>query len=67
MGWADFISKLHIALKETGESLYWLRLLEKTALFPYDYTPMLENGEEIKRMLIKSLNTAKAREKSDRH
>ena len=21
---ADFISKLHIALKETGESIYWL-------------------------------------------
>ena len=33
---ADFISKLHIALKETGESIYWLQLLQRTGLFPYD-------------------------------
>ena len=26
---ADFISKLHISLKETGESIYWLKLLKK--------------------------------------
>ena len=25
----DFISKLHISLKETGESIYWLTLLFK--------------------------------------
>ena len=25
---ADFISKLHISLKETGESIYWLRTTE---------------------------------------
>lgn len=29
---ADFISKLHIALKETGESIYWLTLLDRTRL-----------------------------------
>lgn len=29
---ADFISKLHISLKETGESIYWLKLLLKTRL-----------------------------------
>ena len=56
---ADFISKLHIALKETGESIYWLKLLQRTGLFSYDYEPMLTNAEEIKRMLIASLNTAK--------
>ena len=56
---ADFISKLHIALKETGESIYWLRLLQRTGLFPYDYEPMLQSAEEIKRMLISSINTAK--------
>ena len=56
---ADFISKLHIALKETGESIYWLRLLQRTALFPYDYESMILSAEEIKRMLIASLNTSK--------
>ena len=29
---ADFISKLHISLKETGESIYWLKLLKKQSL-----------------------------------
>ena len=27
---ADFISKLHISLKETAETEYWLRLLNKS-------------------------------------
>ena len=56
---ADFISKLHIALKETGESIYWLTLLSRTGLYAYDYTSLLSLAEEIKRMLIASLNTAK--------
>ena len=56
---ADFISKMHIALKETGESIYWLTLLKRTGLFEYDYQGLLRIAEEIKRMLIASLNTAK--------
>lgn len=56
---ADFIAKLHIALKETGESIYWLTLLSRTGLMEYDYNTLLSLAEEIKRMLIASLNTAK--------
>ena len=56
---ADFISKLHISLKETGESIYWLKLLNNTKLVNYDYDSLLSLAEEIKRMLIASLNTAK--------
>ena len=56
---ADFISKLHISLKETGESIYWLKLLENTKLVNYDFDSLLSLAEEIKRMLIASLNTAK--------
>ena len=56
---ADFISKLHIALKETGESIYWLKLFKKTSLIDYDFDSLLSLAEEIKRMLIASLNTAK--------
>ena len=48
---ADFVSKLHIALKETGESIYWL--------IDYPFDELLLLAEEIKRMLIASLNTAK--------
>ena len=58
---ADFISKLHIALKETGESIYWLTLLSRTHLLDYDYSSLLALAEEIKRMLVTSLNTAKSR------
>ena len=56
---ADFISKLHISLKETGESIYWLTLLKRTKLIEYDFKSLLGLAEEIKRMLIASLNTAK--------
>ena len=56
---ADFISKLHISLKETRESIYWLTLLKRTNLIDYNFDSLLSLAEEIKRMLIASLNTAK--------
>ncbi|MBE6933045.1 MAG: four helix bundle protein [Ruminococcaceae bacterium] len=58
---ADFISKLHIALKETGESIYWLTLLSRTHLIEYDFQSLLALAEEIKRVLVASLNTAKSK------
>lgn len=58
---ADFISKLHIALKETGESIYWLTLLQRTKLVDYNFDELLSLAEEIKRMLISSINTAKSK------
>ena len=54
------ISKLHISLKETGESIYWLTLLKRTNIIVYDFDKLLSLAEEIKRMLIASLNTAKS-------
>lgn len=60
---ADFISKLHIALKETGESIYWLTLLKRTKLMDYNFDHLLSLAEEIKRMLIASINTAKGNRK----
>ena len=56
---ADFISKLHISLKETSESIYWLKLQINTKLVNCDFDSLLSLAEEIKRMLIASLNTAK--------
>ena len=61
---ADFISKLHISLKETGESIYWLTLLKRTNLIAYDFNTLISLAEEIKRMLISSLNTAKSSQDS---
>lgn len=60
---ADFISKLHISLKETGESIYWLTLLKRTSLIDYNYDLLLSLAEEIKRMLISSIKTAKDAQK----
>ena len=57
---ADFISKLHIALKETAESEYWLRLLLKSELLTQEeFESLLNDCLEIKKILISSINTAK--------
>ncbi len=60
---ADFISELHISLKETGESIYWLNLLKNTKLIEYNFDSLLSVAEEIKRKLISSINTAKNNKK----
>ena len=56
-GKADFIAKLHIALKECSETEYWLELLIESGF--YSDRTILDKCIEIKRMLISSLNTAK--------
>lgn len=56
----DFIAKLHISLKETGESIYWIKVLKNTKLLnEQEANKLLFKAEEIKRILIASLNTAK--------
>ena len=57
---ADFVSKMHIALKETAETEYWLKLLTMSEYINEDMGKSLLNDcLEIKRILIASLNTAK--------
>ena len=57
---ADFISKLHIALKETAETEYWLKLLAMAEYITADMgNSLLNDCLEIKRILITSINTAK--------
>ena len=57
---ADFIAKLHIALKETAETEYWLHILKKSDYLDETMaTSMLNDCIEIKRILIASINTAK--------
>lgn len=59
---SDFISKLHISLKETGESIYWIKLLKNTKLIEnIEADNLLHKAEEIKKMLISSLNTTKSK------
>ena len=57
---ADFISKLHISLKETAETEYWLHLLCKSNYIDKSlFVSILDDCLEIKRILIASINTAK--------
>lgn len=57
----DFISKLHIALKECAETEYWLRLLEKSQYVTHEYAHrLIYDCLSIKRMLVSSLNTVKS-------
>ena len=58
---ADFINKFHIALKECIETEYWIEMLvgsncinEETA------KDLLQDCGVIRRMLVKSINTAKS-------
>ena len=57
---ADFISKMHIALKETAETEYWLRLLVLSEyISEKEGDSLLNDCLEIKRILVATLNTAK--------
>ena len=58
---ADFISKMHIALKETAETEYWLKLLYMSDYISKEMSEsLISDCLDIKRMLIASLNTAKS-------
>jgi four helix bundle protein len=58
---ADFIHKLKVAHKEISETIYWLELLTATKyLTENDFKNLNTPATEILRMLISSINTAKA-------
>ena len=60
---ADFVSKLHISLKETAETEYWLRLLFKSDYIDDKmFDSLLNDCLEVKKILISSINTAKSNE-----
>ena len=57
---ADFISKISIALKETTETKYWLRLLNATDfLSDNEIKTILANCVEIEKILTTILKSSK--------
>ena len=57
---ADFVAKLHIALKEAAETEYWLHILRKSDYLDDKMSDsLLHDCLDIKRILIASINTAK--------
>ncbi|MBO4325910.1 MAG: four helix bundle protein [Clostridia bacterium] len=61
---ADFISKMNIALKESAETKYWIRLFESTNLLSADSAQQLiEECIEIEKILYSIIRTAKGKKK----
>ena len=57
---ADFINKLHIALKECAETEYWVEMLAGCNAITQEIAQsVLQECGIIRRMLVKSITTAK--------
>ncbi len=62
---ADFIHKLSIALKEANETKYWLMLLKDSGyITPKMYDTLIPDVDELLRLLISSVKTAKKNRQS---
>lgn len=60
---ADFVAKMHISLKESYETEYWLKLLVNAGLAEESRVIDLYNQcGTIRRILVASINTAKKKE-----
>ena len=58
----DFISKMAISSKEARETNYWLRLLRDSKLCEgIDYTDLIEESEEIIKILTSIVKTTQKR------
>lgn len=57
----DFITKLHIAVKEANEVNYWLYLMYRTDyISEKEYLTMTAGCDELLKLLTASLKTAKS-------
>ena len=60
---ADFINKLHIALKEADETAYWLELLHESGIIDKTRFDLIYNDlKEIIALLTASIKTSKKNE-----
>ena len=59
---ADFVHKLRVAAKEMRETIYWLRLVQQSALLAQGptLTPLLKEANELAAILMASARTAKS-------
>jgi len=57
---ADFIHKMQLVLKELRESLYWLKLIERTELISgNELQALVDEANELTKIVAKSVITAK--------
>ena len=60
---ADFRHKLQIVLKELRESLFWLRLIDKTQIMKeLNVASMIDETRQLSNIIAKSVVTAKKQE-----
>ena len=61
----DFISKLHIALKEAGETDYWLDIIHTAEYLTDDeYQSLKADNDELLRLLTSVIKTTKEKKES---
>ena len=61
---SDFISKLHIALKEANETMNWLNLLHDTSILgDKEFESMSQDCSELIALLVSSIKTVKKNNK----
>jgi len=53
----DFVSKMSIALKESRETRYWLRLLQESQMVKGDYLEYIRDIDEIIRIMTSIVKT----------
>ena len=62
---AEFCSKLGIVEEEADESIFWMELLVEAGLVEQkQLAPLVAEGDEILRVVISSIRTARNREKA---
>ena len=56
----DFVAKTYISLKECNETLYWLRLLQRTNYISQcQFDSIYNDCDELKRLLVSITKTAR--------
>lgn len=61
----DFIAKMAIASKEARETQYWLKLILKNESIPVQVNPLLQNCNELVRILTAIVKTAQFNSKTN--
>ena len=56
---ADFLSKMHIALKEASETKFWLNLLYSTSYINNSHTSIMNDCDELLKLLTATCKTTK--------
>lgn len=54
----DFVAKMSIASEEARETKYWLELLQESKIVTNDYTDLLNQNDEIIKILTKIVKTS---------